>query len=221
MAQGGITREEIVRLYEAEYLGVAAIARRLGTNQILVAWHLGAAGVPLRNKSTAAKGRPKSPEHRAKLRAALEKARASQTEESRRKQAASMKGRKPPNAGQPWSDETREKHAYRQTPEYRERQAERQRGEKSHLWKGGVTDAERVRMSAWEWRERRKECYERDNWTCCDCGVHCSSQGKNKIQAHHVIPRRHGGSDELGNLVTLCISCHHKREWRYRNALIA
>lgn len=216
-----IPHEVLEQMYVRERLKHGEIARRLGVTQHLVLWSLGAAGIPLRDKSAAAKGKPKSPEHRAKLRENLAKARAAQTKESRRKQSATMQGREPGNKGQPWTAETRAKHAYRQTPEYREMQSQLRRGEKSHLWKGGVSQDETLRMQQWEWRERRKECYERDNWTCRDCGVHCSSTGKNKIQAHHLIPRRHGGSDELDNLVTLCISCHHKREWRYRNALIA
>lgn len=211
-------RDEIVRLYEVDLLGVAAVARRLETNVIAVAWELGAAGIPLRNKSTAAKGRPKSQAHRKKLSESLKKARDAQTEESRRKQAASMKGRTPPNKGVPWTDEMRAKQAFRQTEEWRERQSAKQRGELAHNWKGGKTEAEDRRMQGWEWRMRRKECYHRDEYKCQDCGVHCHH--KVRIQAHHIIPRRLGGTDNLDNLVTLCASCHHKRERRYADAMI-
>ena len=123
--------------------------------------------------------------------------------------------------GKPWTEKERAAHmAYRATPEYREKQASRQRGEKSHLWKGGKIKDEALRLQGWQWRYRRKECYARDNWTCQDCGVHCTSRGKTKIQAHHIVSRRNGGSDDLTNLVTLCISCHHKREWTERKEVV-
>lgn len=54
------------------------------------------------------------------------------------------------------------------------------------------------------WREIRKKCYERDNNSCTQCG---SSEN---LHAHHIIPRRAGGVDELENLVTLCAKCHGK-----------
>jgi 5-methylcytosine-specific restriction endonuclease McrA len=44
---------------------------------------------------------------------------------------------------------------------------------------------------------------------------------KLKIACHHVIRRRDGGTDELSNLVTLCASCHMRREARYSTALFA
>ena len=76
---------------------------------------------------------------------------------------------------------------------------------------------------------RNIECYIRDNGKCQDCGVKCLSKAEAKrrnlphriVQAHHIIARRNGGGDELSNLVTLCVSCHHKRERRYADALFA
>jgi 5-methylcytosine-specific restriction endonuclease McrA len=35
----------------------------------------------------------------------------------------------------------------------------------------------------------------------------------------HILAKSKGGSDEVGNLQTLCVSCHSKREgWRAANA---
>lgn len=46
----------------------------------------------------------------------------------------------------------------------------------------------------------------RDNYTCQECGdQHGSEQG---LCVHHIIPRSRGGSDDPGNLVTLCETCH-------------
>lgn len=46
------------------------------------------------------------------------------------------------------------------------------------------------------------EAYERDNYTCVDCG-----ESKKKIEAHHIMPE----IEELDNLITLCHACHKKR----------
>lgn len=208
-------------LYVDQFLSHREIARRLDVKQHEVLWSLGAAGIPLRDRSSSAK-RPLTEKQLAARRANMKKARAAITKTTHERQRETMKGRVPPNKGKPWSGTTRAKHAYRVTDEYRERQSLRQRGEKSHLWRGGLSTDEQRRMQNWEWKRRRSECYERDGWTCQDCGVHCTSiPGPTRIQAHHVIPRRSGGSDELENLITLCTSCHHKREHRYRRALFA
>lgn len=45
----------------------------------------------------------------------------------------------------------------------------------------------------------------RDYYTCQYCkGKHKDS----KLEVHHIIFRSHGGSDEAGNLITLCHTCH-------------
>lgn len=51
----------------------------------------------------------------------------------------------------------------------------------------------------------RKAVLDRDNHVCRKCG---RSDG---LECHHIIPRRAGGSDELENLIVLCIVCH--QEW--------
>lgn len=46
---------------------------------------------------------------------------------------------------------------------------------------------------------------DRDKYTCQNC------KGKNKdkrLEVHHIIFRKNGGSDEEGNLITLCKTCH-------------
>ena len=47
----------------------------------------------------------------------------------------------------------------------------------------------------------------RDNYTC----QHCKGKTKDsKLEVHHIIFRKNGGSDEESNLITLCKSCHDK-----------
>ena len=48
---------------------------------------------------------------------------------------------------------------------------------------------------------------DRDNYTC----QHCKGKTKDsKLEVHHIIFRRNGGSDEESNLITLCKTCHDK-----------
>lgn len=62
-----------------------------------------------------------------------------------------------------------------------------------------------------DWDARRKTTYRRDDWTCQHCGTqsgpHASNDGV-RLHAHHVTPRSEGGSNDLGNLITLCEECH-------------
>lgn len=45
----------------------------------------------------------------------------------------------------------------------------------------------------------------RDNYTC----QHCKGKHKDsKLEVHHIVFRSQGGSDEEGNLITLCHTCH-------------
>ena len=49
----------------------------------------------------------------------------------------------------------------------------------------------------------REHALVRDNYTCQCCGK------KNcRLEVHHIVFRRHGGSDRLENLITLCEDCH-------------
>lgn len=47
----------------------------------------------------------------------------------------------------------------------------------------------------------------RDNHTC----QYCSGKSRNqRLEVHHIVFRKNGGSDEPENLITLCKSCHDK-----------
>ena len=54
-----------------------------------------------------------------------------------------------------------------------------------------------------EWR-RRYHILERDGWRCLAPG--CTS--RSHLNAHHVVFRSHSGTDDDGNLVTLCVGHH-------------
>ena len=52
------------------------------------------------------------------------------------------------------------------------------------------------------WRKLRAYVLARDGGRCQRCG------GKEKLEAHHVIPRTAGGLDAPSNGRTLCLTCH-------------
>lgn len=56
--------------------------------------------------------------------------------------------------------------------------------------------------------------FARDKYTC----QHCKSKKKGvKLEAHHIVFRRNGGSDSANNLITLCHNCHsslHEGKWK-------
>lgn len=53
-------------------------------------------------------------------------------------------------------------------------------------------------------RNYKKACLARDGYKCRVC------ISQDKLQVHHIIPRKDGGSDKLSNLMTLCETCHDK-----------
>lgn len=51
----------------------------------------------------------------------------------------------------------------------------------------------------------RIACLMRDGYQCQHCG-----KRRERLEAHHVIFREHGGKDTLANLLTLCKKCHRR-----------
>jgi 5-methylcytosine-specific restriction protein A len=61
---------------------------------------------------------------------------------------------------------------------------------------------ERRGTGGWSWAAVRAQVRARDGGRCVNCGA-CEH-----LEVHHVVPLRAGGTDEPGNLVTLCRACH-------------
>ena len=53
----------------------------------------------------------------------------------------------------------------------------------------------------------RKAVLERDNFTCQKCKL--EDKTGRLLEAHHIIPLAFGGKEELENLITFCLDCHH------------
>ena len=58
----------------------------------------------------------------------------------------------------------------------------------------------------------RKATILRDNCKCQECG-----KSGCVLEVHHIRARRYGGADTIGNLITLCSSCHQKTEGKERD----
>lgn len=104
------------------------------------------------------------------------------------------------------------------TEEARKSMSEKRKGDKCHLWKGGISFA----PYSLDWKGSLKELIrKRDNFTCQICGV---NKTKKKLAIHHIDYNRM--NCDTSNLIALCNSCHTKtntnREYwnKYLNTLL-
>lgn len=101
----------------------------------------------------------------------------------------------------------------RWTEERKQAAREAWTGEANPAWKGGVTpESRKIRMTA-EYKNWRMSVWERDGFTCQNCG------GKpGKIHADHIKPFSLYPESrfDLDNGRTLCIPCHKEIGWKYR-----
>ena len=78
-----------------------------------------------------------------------------------------------------------------------------------------------TRLYKWQYQQSnrldeniRKAVILRDQCQCMECG-----KANTVLEVHHIVPRRLKGSNTLGNLITLCSSCHKKRS-KKKNSLL-
>lgn len=71
------------------------------------------------------------------------------------------------------------------------------------VW-GSIERVERAKVS----NELRQEIFERDGYTCVNCG----STKKESLEIDHIKPISKGGKTEPGNLQTLCRDCNIRKE---------
>lgn len=91
------------------------------------------------------------------------------------------------------------------TIEHRKKISEALKGEKSYLWKGGVTQIHDAQRKSLEYKLWRESVFERDDWTC----VHCNHRG-GTLNADHIKPFSLFPEIrlEISNGRTLCTECH-------------
>lgn len=91
-------------------------------------------------------------------------------------------------------------------------------GENNPSWKGGVsTENHRVRQSK-PFKDWRKSVFERDNYTCQDCGVRGGYLEPHHIKQFAVFPELRF---DINNGKTLCIDCHKKTpSWGRKNVYV-
>lgn len=98
------------------------------------------------------------------------------------------------------------------TRETKEKMRQSSLGEKAWNWKGGVSKENyRIRRSA-KYKDWRKAVFERDNYTCCDCGARSAKGKRVEINADHIKPFAYFPDlrFDVNNGRTLCIGCHKK-----------
>lgn len=89
--------------------------------------------------------------------------------------------------------------------ENRKKISERQKGNKSHLWKGGISKLhKRIRASA-EFKKWRKKVFERDNYTCQECKKRGGELHPHHIKSFTDYPELRF---DINNGITLCRECH-------------
>lgn len=89
-------------------------------------------------------------------------------------------------------------------------------GERCHFWRGGVTDENKAIRMSMASRMWRKSVFERDKFTCQECG-----QVGGRLQADYIKPfcKYPEFRFDIFNGRTLCVSCHRKTPTYGRLAL--
>ena len=86
-----------------------------------------------------------------------------------------------------------------------------QTGPANANWKGGITNPNQKKRNDPRIKEWRQAVFERDKFTCQDCGA------KGYLQAHHIVPISKDLSKAFNveNGKTVCVSCHEKIHGRF------
>ena len=98
---------------------------------------------------------------------------------------------------------------FKHTKETKIKMSIAQKGNKSYLWKGGISKIRDKIYHSLEYRTWREKVFKRDNYTC----RHCNKKG-GYIQPHHI--KSFSEYPKLifvvSNGLTLCLKCHRKTD---------
>lgn len=82
-----------------------------------------------------------------------------------------------------------------------------QRGPLSHRWRGGLTEKKRIQRNSAEYAVWRRSVFDRDNYTCVNCGHVGGRLAADHIKPWALFPALRF---ELSNGRTLCWPCHRR-----------
>ena len=124
---------------------------------------------------------------------------------SLKKMSDAHKGRVSPRKGVKLSEETKRKISIA----HKGKSAYWNKGEKSNLWKGGISPINKTIRKSIEYRLWRESIFARDNWTCQEC----KSRG-GVLHPHHIKPfsKYPELRFAIDNGITLCRECHKKTD---------
>jgi hypothetical protein len=101
--------------------------------------------------------------------------------------------------------------------EVRKKMSERQKGDKSPLWKGGVSKLSKRIRAGLDFRLWREAIFSRDDFTCQKCG-----ERGGHLCPHHMdsFANNKEGRFDVDNGITLCESCHKEfhKEFGYKGS---
>lgn len=83
------------------------------------------------------------------------------------------------------------------------------KGNKNHMWKGGITEKNHVIRTSLEYRIWRELIFNRDNFTCVLCNKHGGNLNADHIKPFSMFPELRF---ELSNGRTLCVPCHRQTD---------
>jgi hypothetical protein len=95
------------------------------------------------------------------------------------------------------------------------------KGEKNHLWKGGITPLVKIIRQCFKMRQWRSDIFSRDDFICQDCGMRGGILNAHHIKRFSIILKENNIKtledalmcEELWNInngKTLCKKCHNK-----------
>jgi hypothetical protein len=111
---------------------------------------------------------------------------------------------------------------YKFSEEIRRKKSESLKGDKSNLWRGGVSPKNLLAKASIDYKLWREKVFERDNYTCQKCGARSGNGYTVYLNAHHIKP--FFLYKELrflvSNGITLCEKCHRKTDTFGTKALL-